>query len=131
MKDLVYCNWQMFDKGVQKLIEQIQPKLRKYNNIYAIPRGGLCLGVALSHQLGLPLLSDSVHIFTNTLVCDDITDSGKTLEKITNDTVTLFSTEGTELPTYWAYKKKESDWIYFPWENYQQTLIELNNSKVI
>ena len=81
------------------------------------PRGGLCLAVALSHSLGLPLLDEPKN---NSLIVDDIYDTGYTLERIKH-------LKGSEVhvwiskkkPTWWnAYKCIiEKEWIIFPWEN--------------
>ena len=90
---------------------------KSFEGVYGFPRGGLCLAVALSHYLELPLLYEPKE---NSLLIDDIYESGYTLEKIRN-------IKGSEThvwvskkePTWWnAYKYiKDSEWIIFPWEN--------------
>jgi len=85
---------------------------RKYNNIYAIPRGGVPIGIALSGILNLPL-SDTVN--PNTLVVDDLIDSGKTLEKCTNDTAVLYRKKHSPNTTYVV--REINDWIELPYED--------------
>ena len=48
------------------------------SGIYGIPRGGLCLAVALSHKLNIELLKEPRN---NILIVDDIYDSGETLHR--------------------------------------------------
>ena len=108
-------DWIEFEKCVFSITNQCKNK--KFEGVYGFPRGGLCLAVALSHSLCLPLLEVPKN---NTLIVDDIYDSGYTLDKIKH-------LKGSETyvwiskikPTWWnAYKYiKEKEWIIFPWEN--------------
>ena len=92
-------------------------KNKKFEGVYGFPRGGLCLAVALSHSLGLPLLDKPKN---NSLIVDDIYDTGYTLEKIKHlkgsETHVWIS---KKQPTWWnTYKYiKDKEWIIFPWEN--------------
>ena len=92
-------------------------KNKKFEGVYGFPRGGLCLAVALSHSLGLPLLEKPKN---NSLIVDDIYDTGYTLEKIKHlkgaETYVWIS---KKQPTWWnTYKYiKDKEWIIFPWEN--------------
>ena len=108
-------NWIEFDKCIYSIHEQCKNK--KFEGVYGFPRGGLCLAVALSHSLSIPLLIEPKD---NTLIVDDIYDTGHTLEKIKNlkgsETHVWFS---KKQPTWWkSYKYiKDNEWIVFPWEN--------------
>ena len=55
---------------------------KQIKNIYAIPRGGLPLAVSLSHRLNLPIIMNETEISPQTLVVDDIFDSGATLKEV-------------------------------------------------
>ncbi len=107
--------WIEFDKCVLSISQQCKNK--KFKGVYGIPRGGLCLAVALSHTLNLRLLDKPEK---NSLIVDDIYDSGYTLEKIKHlkDSETYVWVSKTK-PSWWkAYKYiKEKEWIIFPWEN--------------
>ena len=108
-------NWVDFDKCIYSII--MRCKNKKFKGVYGFPRGGLCLAVALSHSLKVPLLDKPKN---NSLIVDDIYDTGYTLEKIKQ-------IEGSEThvwiskkqPTWWnTYKYiKDNEWIVFPWEN--------------
>ena len=92
-------------------------KYKSFDSVYGFPRGGLCLAVALSHSLGLPLLDAPKN---NSLIVDDIYDTGFTLEKIKylegSETHVWVSKKN---PTWWnSYKYiKDNEWIIFPWES--------------
>ena len=85
-----------------------------FESIYAIPRGGLVLGVYLSHRLGLPMVEKPTK---RCIICDDIADTGKTVEPYKNYfIVTLYyHKQSTVEPDIWIYEKTDA-WIKFPWE---------------
>ena len=64
MSDLIFT-YDMFVTSVNKLVRLIKSSNKKYDAIYAIPRGGLILGVFLSHRLELPLLNKLDKTFKN------------------------------------------------------------------
>ena len=47
-------SWKEFDECTYSIYKKCKNKNLK--GVYGFPRGGLCLAVALSHSLGLPLL---------------------------------------------------------------------------
>ena len=111
--------WAMFDQAAKELADQIKSLKESgvVTSIYGIPRGGLVVAIRLSHILDLPLILDSREIQSQTVVVDDIADSGKTLEKFKNRLVaTLYYNEKSSVtPKFWIFKKKDR-WIVFPWE---------------
>lgn len=113
----IYLTWEDFGEMVDSLAQQVQESELKFDGVYGIPRGGLPIAVSLSHKLNLPLLDEPT---INTLVVDDISDTGKTLDEFTNayEIATLFSTDWTIVkPKYWVREKEnKEDWIVFPWE---------------
>ena len=46
-----YFTWKEFDQDVEYIADKC--KFLKFSGIYGIPRGGLCLAVALSHRLNV------------------------------------------------------------------------------
>lgn len=110
----IYIDWEDF--GL--LIDQLAKKIKgKFDGIYGIPRGGLMIAVPLSHKLKLPLL---LYPTKNSLVVDDISDTGKTLKRYEYKKIAcLFSTDWTETKPDWytSVKLSKKDWIVFPWEN--------------
>ena len=115
-------NWIEFEDCISSISKICEKK--SFNGVYGFPRGGLCLAVALSHSLNLPLLGEPTN---NSLIVDDIYETGQTLEKIRHLT-------GTEThvwiskkePTWWnAYKYiNEKEWVVFPWENISTARID-------
>ena len=108
-------NWLEFDSCIYSIFNRCKDK--NFEGVYGFPRGGLCLAVALSHSLEIPLLEWPQN---NSIIVDDIYDTGHTLEKIKN-------IKGSEThvwiskrkPTWWkSYKYiQDNEWIVFPWEN--------------
>lgn len=110
--------WGEFDEALSRFPKPI------CNDLYAVPRGGLVLGVALSHRFNKPLVSVPNSM---SILVDDIADSGKTLRDIR--LVKRFP-----LPAYVLCKRytctdkaitsaieiDNDDWIVFPWENLEQ-----------
>ena len=112
----IWFSWAEFGVIIEELVIKIQKSRCKFNGVYGIPRGGLSFAVTLSHKLKLPLL---LYPTKNTLVCDDISDTGRTLASHKNKKiVTLFSTKRTKTKPDWhsKIKKSKEDWIVFPWE---------------
>jgi len=107
--------WIEFDECIFSIYKQ--SKHKKFEGVYGFPRGGLCLAVALSHSLELPLLNEPNDY---SLIVDDIYDTGYTLEKIKylkgSETHVWIS---KKKPTWWnSYKYiKDNEWIIFPWES--------------
>ena len=73
---VTYFTWGEFDKSVEHIANKC--KFLKFSGIYGIPRGGLCLAVALSHKLKINLISKPIK---NSLIVDDVYETGITLKK--------------------------------------------------
>ena len=113
--------WDGYEAGIKSLVKQIKERKMTFDGIYGVPRGGLPIAVSISHQLKLPLL---LFPTKNSLVVDDISDTGETLYFTKYKFLaTLFTTDWTiTKPHCWVYKKlNRNDWIVFPWEEYSQT----------
>ena len=104
----------MLNELVTELAQRIKAKRKRYKNIYAIPRGGHIIGLLLSDKLGIPMELDEKDIKPNTLIVDDLVDSGKTISKYKqNDTAVIFVKNGKgKKVTY--YVDETDDWIQFP-----------------
>lgn len=111
--------WLDFDKDVSTLREKILATGYRFENIYGIPRGGLVLAVALSHVLNLPLKTREEEVGVNTLIVDDISDSGDTLLPYRRSvTATLHVVRGTKVvPTFYT-RVRQKNWVIYPWEYY-------------
>ncbi len=112
---LSYFTWKDFDKSVEYIANKC--KYHDFSGIYGIPRGGLCLAVALSHKLKINLISEPIK---NSLIVDDIYETGITLNAFKDiEGAMFFVLLSRKKPTWWNTVKitNKKDWIVFPWEN--------------
>ena len=110
-----YFTWSDFDKSVEQIANEC--KFSDFSGIYGIPRGGLCLAVALSHKLKIKLISEPMK---NSLIVDDVYETGITLKNFKGIEGAMFFVLFSKIkPTWWNALNisKKSDWIVFPWEN--------------
>ena len=111
-------SWDKFEEGCQLLAKQIKKSDTEIKTIFGIPRGGLCIAVRLSHILSIPMIKNFSYVNKNTLIVDDIADSGKTLSGFNskyNKATLHYKPESSIIkPDFFAYKTKS--WIVYPWE---------------
>ena len=107
--------WSEFDKSVEHIYNKC--KFIEFSGIYGVPRGGLCLAVALSHKLKINLISKPIK---NSLIVDDVYETGTTLNTYKNiDEAMFFVLFSKVKPIWWntVHISEKSEWIVFPWEN--------------
>ena len=110
-----HFTWSEFDKSVEYIADEC--KFLEFSGIYGIPRGGLCLAVALSHRLKINLLSEPIK---NSLIVDDVYETGITLNTYKNIEGAMFFVLFSKIkPIWWKTVNisKKKEWIVFPWEN--------------
>ena len=110
-----FFSWSEFDKSVEHIANEC--KFLDFSGIYGVPRGGLCLAVALSHKLNTNLISEPKK---NSLIVDDIYETGITLNSFKDiEGATFFVLFSKIKPTWWNSVRtaKKKEWIVFPWEN--------------
>jgi len=110
-----YFTWSDFDKSGEHISKKC--KFLEFSGIYGVPRGGLCLAVALSHKLKIKLISQPTK---NSLIVDDVYETGITLTNIKNIEGAMFFVLFSKInPTWWntVHVTKKGQWIVFPWEN--------------
>lgn len=121
MNKVVYT-WQDVEEYVKGVCEKY--KSIDLSGVCGIPRGGLILAVMISHRMKLPLLSAPAR---NCLIVDDICDSGESLlhykrnssslnKPLYHITTMVYKENPLVQPEYYS-KKKNDDWIVFPWED--------------
>ena len=121
----VYVSWKEINQLVDKLVDKIKKSNYKFTSIYGIPRGGMIIAVLLSHKLNKPVV-EGKGINPGTLIVDDITDEGSTLNDIWNGyfqtkiwqlpTATLHMRRGSQhQPTFYS-KEIVKEWLVYPWE---------------
>ena len=107
--------WNEFDKSVEQIANKCISK--EFSGIYGVPRGGLCLAVALSHKLKIELISEPKK---NSLIVDDVYETGITLSTFKDiEGATFFVLFSKIEPIWWntVFISKKSQWIIFPGED--------------
>ncbi len=110
-----YFTWNEFDQSVEHIAKKC--KFLEFSGIYGVPRGGLCLAVALSHKFKINLISEPRK---NSLIVDDVYETGITLNTFRNiEGANFFVLFSKKKPTWWrsVHISDRSEWIVFPWEN--------------
>jgi len=113
----LFLSWDDVNILVDSLCNKIRFDQPNTDSIHGIPRGGLIPAVMVSHKLDLPYVNV---VGPNTLVIDDICDSGVTLEKAPGVyTAVLHFKPHTSCfqPNLWANLHEGDEWLYYPWEN--------------
>jgi hypoxanthine phosphoribosyltransferase len=112
---ITHFTWRDFDKSVEHIANKC--KLLEFSGIYGVPRGGLCLAVALSHKLKIKLISEPTK---NSLIVDDVYETGITLNTFKGIEGAMFFVIFSKIkPSWWntVHISEKSNWIVFPWEN--------------
>ena len=120
----IYLSWDDVNDAVDNLCNKIRHDQPNIDSVHGIARGGLIPAVLISHKLGLPYTNV---ILPNTLVVDDIADTGTTLEKSPGVyTAVLHYKPHTSSfqPTIWANLHEGDEWIYYPWEREDSNTIQ-------
>ena len=119
-----YFTWSEFDRAVEHIANEC--KFLKFSGIYGVPRGGLCLAVALSHKLKIELISKPIK---NSLIVDDVYETGITLNTFKDIEGAMFFVLFSKIkPTWWntVHVNENREWIVFPWENTLNSQIDRN-----
>ena len=120
---MITLQWQQFDHAVVSLSDQLNGQ--STSGVFGVPRGGLCLAVALSHALDLPLL---VNPEPDALIVDDVYETGRTLEALRLQYPhASFAVWVSKCPPQWwlaAEVVVSSEWLLFPWENADQAMAD-------
>jgi hypoxanthine phosphoribosyltransferase len=112
----IYLSWDDVSDLVNTLCEKIITEQPNIDSVFGLKRGGLIPAVMVSHKLGLPW---SDVMLPNTLVVDDICDTGVTLKNtIGCYTAVLHYKPHTSCykPNIYAQIHEGDEWIIYPWE---------------
>ena len=110
-----YYTWNEFDKSVEYIANKC--KFLELSGIYGVPRGGLCLAVALSHKLKINLTPEPIKY---SLIVDDVYETGITLSTLKDiEGAKFFVLFSKVKPIWWntVHISEKKEWIVFPWEN--------------
>lgn len=110
----MYLSWDDINVLVEDLCDTIASSGAEITSIAGIKRGGLIPAVMISHKLNIPYVD---RINKDTLVVDDICDTGETLKRsIAMYTATLhYKPTAGFTPDFYA-KEVGTEWIVYPWE---------------
>ena len=109
-------SWADIEIMVAVLAKYVKEAPVDIDSIYGIPRGGLIPATLLSHRLNIPMVESPTR---NTLVVDDIVDSGLTLSQYKGYPFACLVYKpltSLEIPTFSALEYVQDCWINFPWE---------------
>ena len=134
MREVRNMTWGNYTFFIEEIVDEIRDAKKEYSNVYGIPRGGLITAVMLSHCLDIPVITDSSLITKKTLVCDDISDSGETLERLLslrgsdNDVAVVVGNPTSKIkPTYQGMRNRNNYYINFPYEKGEDTISSVKN----
>lgn len=113
-------SWIEINDYVESLTKQIKDSNIKFSRIFSIPRGGLVIGVMLSHRLGIPMAKEQDGQ-SDTLVVDEIWDTGKTATEYCAKNQKFacihFKPQANKTSKKPDFYCAETDaWVNYPWE---------------
>lgn len=110
----IYLSWNDIETLVNQLCEWIDKSELPITSVTGIERGGLIPAVMISHKLKLPYVQC---IHPNTLVIDDMCDTGETLSLVLEGYTAVLHYKPTAKlkPTFYA-EEVGDNWIVYPWE---------------
>jgi len=110
----VYLSWDDINILVEDLSNTIAASGAEIKSITGIQRGGLIPAVMISHKLHIPYVS---RINKDTLVVDDICDTGETLKNTIGMYTATLHYKPTAIFTPDFYSKEVgTEWIFYHWE---------------
>ena len=122
----IKLSWELIDELTDKIATEVSRSYKDIRFIYGIPRGGLIPAVIVSHKLGIKMISE---VFSNTLIVDDIVDTGETMKirvteaNVWGDTQNIVTTSlvtrssAEYKPDITGMPLREDGWVCYPWEN--------------
>jgi hypoxanthine phosphoribosyltransferase len=118
----VYLSWDDISILVEDLCHTIVTSGIQVKSITGIQRGGLIPAVMISHKLHIPFVS---RINKDTLVVDDICDTGETLKNTVGMyTATLHYKKTAGFTPDFYSKEVGDEWIVYPWERNDSETIQ-------
>ena len=118
----VFVYWDDISVLVDELCNTITSSGVQIKSITGIERGGLIPAVMISHKLNIPYVNK---INKDTLVVDDICDSGETLKNmVAGYTATLHYKKTASFTPDFYSKEVGEEWIVYPWERNDSDTIQ-------
>ena len=118
----VFVYWDDINILVDELCSTIISSGVQIKSVTGIERGGLIPAVMISHKLNIPYVTK---INKDTLVVDDICDSGETLKNmVAGYTATLHYKKTASFTPDFYSKEVGEEWIVYPWERTDSETIQ-------
>ena len=118
----VYLEWSEIHECVNILCSKIVNDYPNIDSVMGLPRGGMIPAVLISHELNIPFV---LHPGKNTLVVDDINDTGETLSKAPGVYwATLHHKPTSSFQHNFYAKEVDNQWIVYPWEREDSETIQ-------
>ena len=108
---IVVLSWNDVRETARTVSKRHQGK--GWANVYGVPRGGCLPAFMVAQDLQLPMATE---VGPDTLVVDDLIDSGKTASKYTPTQFDCLYRKPYSPKTYSAGATSIDGWIVFPWE---------------
>lgn len=112
--DRTVLTWAEVEHLAIQLAGRWREKRDDLDGVWGVPRGGVAPAVMVAHHLGLPLVDDPT---VDTLVVDDVVDSGATREKWGTFPFDALVCKPTSPP--WSHQEPPplvEGWVVLPWE---------------
>lgn len=90
MKDNIKISFEQYDEDISSLAQKIKQNGKSYKTVYGIPRGGYYAAIKLAEILGMKPVTAPL---SNSLIVDDIMDSGKTIMAYKQDKAVVYIEE--------------------------------------
>ena len=124
LENKIILSWDDVNGLVNALCEKITHDLPNIDSVYGIPRGGLIPATLVSHKLNLPY---SNVMLPNTLVIDDICDSGVTLKNspgVYHAVLHYKPHTSCFEPDIYAKLHEGDEWLIYPWEEFNSPAMQ-------
>lgn len=126
--------WSDFNTDVHMLAQLIERSvIEKPQYVHGIPRGGSVVAVVVSHLLEIQYVRDMQHPLadaSNTVIVDDICDTGKTLLPLMAagfECFTIHYKSHAKTMPYHVESIPDNTWVVYPWENKKKAKQDYEN----
>ena len=125
-----YVTWIDIENSVEIVSKKVLNLSKNFSSISTVSRGGLIPSRLLADSLGIEkIFVDQKTISSESLVVDDIFDTGKTFSNLLSKAsdpskfnfVTLFARRGMNFPEQLIYgsQTRDDSYIVFPWDKFE------------
>ena len=128
MANKIYLEYKEIHNHIKYIIDILFNfhRTRKFEGVFGVPKGGVVFATHIAYALNIAIFYniDDILDKNNIILCDDICDSGETINNILSkiDKSKLFITtlykkpRAILKPDIYFKEYNNDDWIVFPWE---------------